>query len=406
MHPPSDSGDSSPCNHSGPLSFYYQPVQIPWPSLKTVSIAYVCSIAVWAAIAFAVGVQQAYFENNIHTGEYRLVVFAVLFIRFFDFALLTPPLFFLVRVYPIERKRPFPGIVRYILCAFPFLFAFTTIRVTLAPVWDESVGQFVRYPFTFHDMTGVLFGTLGDQVSVYIALLAAAHAYTYFMEMRREDAERAELQQALATSELQALKNQLHPHFLFNTLHGIATLIDTDRVTAKSMVIKLSQLLRAALKHGNSDLIRLSDELEFISAYLELEKMRLGSRLEIRWEIAPGTEELLVPQLILQPLVENAIRHGIACCRAGGWLEIATHRVNGTIELMVRNSVGGTPRSGMGVGMANTRSRLKYLYSDEATFSFLLSDGPIATATLRLPVFISHPAVGAGGDSSALIPRN
>ena len=106
--------------------------------------------------------------------------------------------------------------------------------------------------------------------------------------------------------------------------------------------------LRAALKHGNSDLIRLSDELEFISAYLELEKMRLGSRLEIRWEIAPGTEELLVPQLILQPLVENAIRHGIACCRAGGWLEIATHRVNGTIELMVRNSVGGTPRSGIG----------------------------------------------------------
>jgi two-component system, LytTR family, sensor kinase len=371
-------------------------VKIQWPTLRTVAIAYACSIGIWALIACTVGVQQAFYENELKSGEYGSVIFAILFIRFFDFALLTPLLFFVVGQFPIQRKSVAISIVRYVLCAIPFLFAFTIIRMTLAPVWDEHVAKFVRYPLTYHDMKGVLFGTFGDQVAVYVALLAAAHAYTYYTQIRREEVERAELQQALASSELHALKNQLHPHFLFNTLHGIATLIDSDRATAKAMLVKLSQLLRAALKHGNSDLIRLGDELEFIGAYLELEKMRLGPRLDIRWNVEPSTVDLLVPQLILQPLVENSIRHGIACCRSGGWLEIDAARSNGTLQLQVRNSVGGKPQSGMGVGMSNTRARLKRLYADEATFAFLLADGPTATATLRLPVFISHPALASG----------
>jgi two-component system, LytTR family, sensor kinase len=381
---------------AGYKTFYYRSVKIALPPFRTIAIAYVCSFGTWAVIATLVGVQQAYFENEIRAGHYRFVIFAVLFIRFFDFAILTPPLFFIVRQFPIERKKPLRGIARYALGAIPFMLTFTLLRMTIAPIWDQSVDRFVAFPFTFHDLTGVLFGTFGDQAAVYLALVGAAHAYTYFMEMRREEVERAELERALASSELQALKSQLHPHFLFNTLHGIATLIDTDRATAKAMVIKLSNLLRAALKHGNTDLIRLSDEVEFIQAYLDLEKMRLGSRLQIQWDVAPSTEEFLVPQLILQPLVENAIRHGIACCRSGGWLEIAARQVNGSLEMEVRNSVGGKPQSGMGVGMSNTRARLKRLFDDEATFSFLVAEGPIATATLRLPVFISHPAALPG----------
>jgi LytS/YehU family sensor histidine kinase len=151
-------------------------------------------------------------------------------------------------------------------------------------------------------------------------------------------------------------------------------------------------LLRTVMRHGDSDLIRLRDELEFIEAYLELEKMRLGPRLEIRWNVSPATCDYLVPQLVLQPLVENAIRHGIACARAGGWLEIASREADGALELEVRNSVGGICTAGMGVGISNTRSRLKYLYSDEATFAFSMMEGELATATLHLPVFISHLA--------------
>jgi two-component system, LytTR family, sensor kinase len=367
-------------------------VKIAWPSVRNVAVAYLWSICVWSIVAALVGVQQAYFENEIHSGEYRFVVFSVLAIRFFDFALLTPPLFWIVRQFPIERRKPLRGIARYILGAIPFLFAFTVIRITVAPVWDSGLQKFVRFPLTFHDMTGVLFGTFGDQAAVYLALLAAAHAYTYYEQMRTEDLERAQLERALASSELQALKSQLHPHFLFNTLHGIATLIDTDRTTAKAMIVKLSNLLRTALRHGNSDLIRLRDELEFIETYLELEQMRLGPRLEVRWNVSSATCDCLVPQLVLQPLVENAIRHGIACSRVGGWLEIVSREVDGALELQVRNSVGGVPQTGMGVGISNTRARLKYLYSEEATFDFLMVEGAMATATLRLPLFISHPA--------------
>jgi sensor histidine kinase YesM len=127
-----------------------------------------------------------------------------------------------------------------------------------------------------------------------------------------------------------------------------------------------------------------------VDSYLELEKMRLGTRLEVRWEISPDTLQLLVPQLILQPLVENALRHGIACCREGGWLEIVSRRVKGMIEIRIRNSVGGKTQAGTGLGLENTRSRLKHLYSDEAEFSFTSADPYVATALLVCPAFASH----------------
>ena len=185
--------------------------------------------------------------------------------------------------------------------------------------------------------------------------------------VRRQEAEKYEYQQALAASELQALKMQLQPHFLFNTLHGIATLADEDPKTAKAMIIKLSNLLRAALDRDSSDLIPLESELKFAREYLDLEQMRFGSRLRIEWVVAPETSQLLVPQMILQPLVENAIQHGIASLREGGWLEIATGTNNGTLNIQVRNSAGGKPSNGTGVGLRNVQARLKYLYSGDAT---------------------------------------
>jgi sensor histidine kinase YesM len=182
---------------------------------------------------------------------------------------------------------------------------------------------------------------------------------------------------------------QLHPHFLFNTLHGISTLIDADRNSAKTMVIKLSGLLRTALERS-SDLIQLGDELTIVREYLDLEKMRLGARLRVGWSIDPDTQQMLVPQLILQPLVENAIRHGVACSREGGWVEIASRRRSGVFELRIRNSVGGKRPAGTGVGLRNTEARLRYLYSDDASFSFTLAEDQTATARLFLPALGSH----------------
>jgi two-component system sensor histidine kinase AlgZ len=144
-------------------------------------------------------------------------------------------------------------------------------------------------------------------------------------------------------------------------------------------------LLRTALQKSDSDLIPLRDELKFVEEYLDLEKMRLGARLTINLRIHPDTLSLLVPQLVLQPLVENAIRYGIASSREQGWIEIASGRRNETFELRVRNSVGNKCQSGNGVGLRNTQARLQYLYSTEASFSFAFDDDGNAVATLVLP---------------------
>ena len=123
--------------------------------------------------------------------------------------------------------------------------------------------------------------------------------------------------------------------------------------------------------------------------------MRLGTRLEVRWKIDPETKVVFVPHMILQPLVENAMLHGVACCRQGGWIEIVSRRAEGSLEVRIQNSVGGKSQSGMGLGLKNTAARLKYLYSDEATFSFAVGAEQVATTTLLLPAFGSQQPVSA-----------
>jgi len=254
-----------------------------------------------------------------------------------------------------------------------------SLRWVLAPPWNVPAQKFDQR--SLHALvTG--FYVFAEIIWNYIIVLAAAHAYEYFKRSRDQE---LELQQALATSELQALKSQLHPHFLFNTLQGISALIDTEKERAKAMVLKVSNLLRTALQCASSDVISLDEELKFVDDYLGIEKMRLEDRLEVRWRIDSATRQLLVPQLIMQPLVENAIFHGVACCRGGGWIEISSQRAGGMLEIAIRNSVGGKRQAGMGLGLHNVRARLKHLYEDEATLCFDQGSDGVAIATLVLP---------------------
>jgi two-component system LytT family sensor kinase len=158
------------------------------------------------------------------------------------------------------------------------------------------------------------------------------------------------------------------------------------------MIVKLSHLLRTALDRDQVDLVSLQDELRFAKEYLDLEKMRFGSRLKIEWLIPPATYGLLVPQMILQPLVENAIRHGVSSAREGGWVEVAATQRDGILEIQVRNSVGSKTSSGTGVGLRNTQARLKYLYSGDASLHLTVSDDRTATVSLILPALNSQPA--------------
>jgi hypothetical protein len=302
-------------------------------------------------------------------------------------ALLTPPLFSIVRRYPIADRHHLGRAAGYFFGSVPYLAASACIRWILLPPWNSATHQFT--PRTLHSLVGITH-LFSFQVWCYLAILIAAHTYQAFERAKAQEVERAELQQALAASELQMLKSPLHPHYLFNTLNGITTLIDSDRTKAKASVLKLSNLLRTSLEYGNSDLIPFAEELKFVKSYLELEQMRLEDRLQVTWDIDFETREMLVPQLILQPLVENAILHGIACCREGGWIQIVSRKIGDRVELEIRNSVGGKSQEGLGLGHRNTTARIKRLYANEGTFAFGIDLDDVAVATFTFPALLQQ----------------
>jgi LytS/YehU family sensor histidine kinase len=248
-------------------------------------------------------------------------------------------------------------------------------------------------PRSLYTLFELAYSTFADLFLLYLGVLMGAHAYTYFIRGQQQEMERLRLRQSLAQSELQALRAQLHPHFLFNTLQGISTLIDSDPATAQKMLFTLATLLRVVAKHGSADLVSLRDELQFLRAYLDLEHMRLGSRLTVRWDIALEAQQNLLPQFVLQPLVENAIVHGISSAREGGWIEISARIRGNRLEVDIRNSVASASQPGLGVGLANVRARLRHLYADEdqASLDFRV-EGDRALARLVVPAFapVSH----------------
>ena len=346
--------------------------------------AYLYAIGIWSALSLLTGWNYLIFDQSANLKSTLSQMMLLAEARGFVYAVLTPPIFFIVRRYSTGARQSLRYVFAYILGAAPFMLICACLRWVILPPYDPNTGGFLLRLQT--TPLQIVHSAFADFITIYIATVLAAHTYYYVERVRKQDLERSEFQEALAASELHALKMQLHPHFLFNTLHGISTLIETDGKGAQAMIVKLSSLLRIALEHSGSDLIPLQDELKFIREYLDIEQMRFGTRLTVTWAVEESTLNSLVPQLILQPLVENAIRHGIASSRDNSWIEIASKSSNKAVELSVRNSIGAAKPTGIGVGLRNTRARLKYLYSDEATFSFAIDRDQTATATLVLPM--------------------
>ena len=360
-------------------------------ALRETIRAYLIAIGFWYGIAFLMGLQYQYRPQNTPLTWASLLELAVqASFRAFALALWTPPIFYLVGKYlPYSKSR-----VRYVvlwgLGAAPFVLLHTVIAWAVIPNVDDTTQQVL--PRNFQYWVDIVRTSFAEDILVFIAIVVAAHGYEYLKRVRRQEAEKYEYQQALAASELQMLKMQLQPHFLFNTLHGIATLVDTEPEIARAMIVKLSNLLRTALDRDSADLIPLESELKFVRDYLDLEQVRFGSRLKIEWRIAADTRALLLPQMILQPLVENAIRHGIAPSRESGWMEITADANNGHFEIQVQNTTTGTATNGTGVGLRNVESRLKYLYGAGASLRLTFGDGNLATATLSVPALKSRLA--------------
>jgi two-component system LytT family sensor kinase len=345
--------------------------------LRAAARAYLISISFWFGISLLMGWQY----RTLWSSYVDLLAMAGC--RAFSLALWTPPVFYFVSRFLHYSKNRVRYVLLWSLGAVPFVVLFTGTLWILLPPYDDQLHRFVSRSVS--SWLEMIRGGFADEIFIYIAIVVAAHAYEYFRRARSQELEASEFQRALAVSELQALKMQIHPHFLFNTLHGIATLIESEPERARVMIVKLSSLLRTTLQQTDSDLIPLREELNFIGEYLDLEKMRFGARLTINQRVDPDTLSLLVPQLILQPLIENAIRHGIGGSREQGWIEITSKRRDDSLELVLRNSIGSNRPEGMGVGLRNTSSRLQHLYAGEAFFTFEFSDEATAVATLILP---------------------
>jgi len=355
--------------------------------------AYLTSIVIWSALSLLTGWNYLIFDQSANLKSTLTQMILLAEARGLAYALLTPPIFYIVRRYSLGGPGSLRYLGAYILGAVPFLLICGTARWIILPSWNVQLQRFESHANS--SPLQMVHQGFADMTTIYIAIVLAGHAYNYLERIRKQELERSEFQQALAASELQALKMQLHPHFLFNTLHGISTLIDSDGKSAKEMILKLSNLLRVSLDHSGSDLIPLEDELKFIGEYLDIEQMRFGSRLAVTWSIDPDTLRALTPQLILQPLVENAIRHGVAASRDNSWINIASKATGSGVELRISNSVGlgsaGIGRAGGGgVGLRNTQARLKHLYAGESTFTFAVNPDQTATTILVLPALGSQ----------------
>jgi two-component system, LytTR family, sensor kinase len=231
------------------------------------------------------------------------------------------------------------------------------------------------------------FGFLNALV-IYLGVLAAGLARTYSLRYQARRQQTVALQARLAEARLDALRRQLDPHFLFNTLNAISSLVERDPRGVRRMVARLAELLRASLDRADRPEIALRDELALLERYLDIMRVRLQDRLEVSVQVDDRVLDTLVPTLLLQPLVENAIRHGIEKRTDGGRIWIEGAETGGTLTLRVRDNgpSGAADTAETGVGLGNTRARLQQLYGSAHRFALEPAEGGGMVAEVQLPI--------------------
>ena len=307
-------------------------------------------------------------------------------------AALSPLILRLRRTFPVARSEWLDGLLFHLPTGVIFSLAHLLLYVLLTSWLDGGVpgsvaGLLAQFQPVF--LSGFAWSSL-----IYWTILIAGHALDYYQRYQEGLLRASRLEAQLARAELEALKMQLHPHFLFNTLHSISALLRADPAAAEQMIARLGDLLRLTLRHSGATEVTLAEELRALECYLGIEQVRFQDSLQTRLEVEPGALAAQVPNLFLQPLVENAIRHGIAVRDAAGRIEVRAARANGHLRVEVRDSGPGLapgPRPQEGVGLANTRARLRQLYGTDQLLELSNAPGGGLLVTVEIP-FHTAPA--------------
>jgi len=319
-------------------------------------------------------------------------------------ALLTPCVLWLAKRFPVDQRNWYRAAPLHAAACVLIVAVQKSAYVLLVPPYSTQ--------WRVHDLSSWLRSvmvSLDYGVLLYGIVLLIHYAVEYYARYQEGRIRASQLEARLAQAQLQALKMQLHPHFLFNTLHSISSLVQENPEAAEAMIARLSELLRLSLENTGAQEVPLSTELEFVERYLEIEQIRFCDRLQVRFDIDPQTLDAEVPNLILQPLVENAIRHGILpdCT---GLIEIRSRLDGGKLLLQVIDNGPGlscekpSSQSGSGVGLSNTRARLTAAYGKEHDFILrAASNGGVEAAILippRVPTsVIRHDGNGKNQDA-------
>ncbi len=365
-------------------------------------------LAFWTLLALITALGRQLDPRVELAPQIASAVVTLAFIEYAIWAVITVPIVWLSSRFSVEGGHRWVRI-----------FSFVALGVLIAIIVDQAIAS-VRSdllpappnrPFGGRGGGGSGWGRLSrfeflDDLMVYFALLGAGVARDYFVRyrLRLEEATRlqahaAQLQAQLATAQLAALRNQLNPHFLFNTLHAVSALVERDPRGVRKMISRLSDLLRYTLEGSHKQETPLEDELDLIRRYVEIMEVRFQGNLDVETELEEGMRRALVPSLLLQPIVENAIKHGVDDRTDRAAIKIKIHKEGDQLVITVTDNGPGltedAPSTETGVGLHNTRARLQQLYGDAHSFTLANAPGGGAVAEIRLPFRLAAYAASA-----------
>ncbi|HVR36952.1 MAG TPA: histidine kinase [Methylomirabilota bacterium] len=320
------------------------------------------------------------------------------------FAVLSVPTIWLALRFPLEGRRWGRNMAVHLAASGLFSLAYMILRAWVGQ-WQAGWNDFS--PAFVEVFRPLLVKTWHFNLLVYWVIVCVSHAFDYYRKYQERLMRTSELEARLAQARLHALQMQLNPHFLFNTLHAVSSLMHQDVEAADRMITRLSDLLRVALEGSGEHEVPLQREITVLRRYLDIEQIRFGDRLQVDFDLPPDTVDAAVPNLVLQPIVENAIRHGIEKQTRPGRIELHAARDREMLILTVRDNGAGfapAPARPEGVGLSNTRARLVQLYGSAQSLDLRKLPEGGSEATIRLP-FHLHPQPSAKPGSKITNPN-